>query len=51
MVDSALTLVEKAHMLRWMQEVTADETRFARVNYILGGLMPAGVIAMFVVII
>ena len=24
-------------MLSWMQKVTADEERFARVNYILGG--------------
>lgn len=38
-------------MLRWMQEVTADEARFARVNYVLGGLMLIGVVAMFVVVL
>lgn len=38
-------------MLRWMQEVTADEARFARVNHILCGLMLAGVTPMFVVVI
>lgn len=38
-------------MLRWMQEVTADEARFARVNHILCGLMLASVTAMLVVLI
>lgn len=38
-------------MLHWMQKVTADEARFARVNCVLGGLMLAGVIAMFVVVL
>jgi len=38
-------------MLRWMQKVTADEATFARVNLVLGGLMLAGVIAMFIILI
>ena len=38
-------------MSHWMQEVTADEGRFARVNYVLGGLILASVISMFVVVL
>lgn len=37
-------------MLRWMQEVTADEARFARVNYIGGGIVLACIVAMIVVL-
>lgn len=44
-------MVEEADMLRWMQEITADEARFATVNYISGGLMLVGVIGLFVVVL
>jgi len=37
-------------MLRWMQEVTADEARFARVNYIGGGIVLVCIVAMIVVL-